>query len=108
MIIKPKSPLLNPALVRPDWQRTTPRPTGPLWLDKNENPDVKLLEVTTAVLRELDPISLSTYPECGGLYRKLAQWLEVSPEYLMLTPGSDGAIRFVFEAFVSEGDTVVH
>ena len=108
MIIKPKSPLLNPALVRPDWQRTTPRPTGPLWLDKNENPDVKLLEVTTTVLRELDPIALSTYPECGGLYRKLAQWLEVSPEYLMLTPGSDGAIRFVFEAFVSEGDTVVH
>jgi len=32
----------------------------------------------------------------------------VSPDSLLLTPGSDGAIRVAFEAFVEHGDRVVH
>ncbi len=106
--IHPRAPLLNPDLVRPDWQKTTVRPVGPLWLDKNENPDPALQEVARKVWAEIDPLNLSTYPECGELYRKLARWLDLSPEHLILTPGSDGAIRLTFEVFVNEGNTVVH
>jgi histidinol-phosphate aminotransferase len=51
---------------------------------------------------------LATYPEAGETYRKLARWVGVNPEYLLLTPGSDGAIRLVFEAFVEHGDAVIH
>lgn len=108
MTIRPRTPLLNPDLVRPDWLNTMPRPQGPLWLDKNENQDPILKSFTDGMLRELDPICLSTYPECGELYRKLARWLDVPPAALILTPGSDGAIRMTFEAFVEEGDKVVH
>jgi histidinol-phosphate aminotransferase len=108
MMVRPRNPLLNPALTRPDWQGTAPRSAGPLWLDKNENLDPELLEVTAGILRTIDLMHLATYPECAALYRKLARWLDVSPEALLLTPGSDGAIRMTFEAFVDEGDTVVH
>jgi histidinol-phosphate aminotransferase len=79
-----------------------------MWLDKNENLDPELFTVVKEIWRELDPIALSTYPDCGELYRKLARWLNVSPQQLLLTPGSDGVIRLTFEAFANEGDTVVH
>ena len=108
MSVLPRSPLLNPALQRPDWQRSVPRPARTLWLDKNENLDPELLALSQQVLREVDPIVLATYPDCGELYRKLAASIGVPAHALLLTPGSDGAIGLTFEAFVSEGDTVVH
>ncbi len=108
MTIIPRAPLLNPDLVRPDWQRIAPRPPSALWLDKNENLDPTLGAFTAGILRELDPIHLATYPDCGEVYRKLARWLEVPTDALVLTPGSDGAIRMTFEAFVGEEDKVVH
>jgi len=108
MAITPRAPLLNPELIRPESYKSVPRPSGRLWLDKNENLDRSLLEVTARVLREIDPASLATYPEPAALYRKLAAWLDVSPQALMLTPGSDGVIRLTFEAFVGEGDRVAH
>jgi histidinol-phosphate aminotransferase len=51
---------------------------------------------------------LATYPEAGETYRKLAQWVGVKQDSLLLTPGSDGAIRLAFEAFVEQGDAVIH
>jgi histidinol-phosphate aminotransferase len=42
------------------------------------------------------------------LYRKLADHLGVEPSSVVLTAGSDGGIRAVFEAFVSPEDVVVH
>jgi histidinol-phosphate aminotransferase len=104
----PRQPLRSPELTRPDWQAAVPRSECALWLDKNENLDPGLLSFTSSVWRELDPLMLATYPECGLLYRKLAAWVDVPPAALILTPGSDGAIRLVFEAFVAEGDTVIH
>lgn len=108
MTIRPKAPLLDASLTRPDWLSSVPRREGLLWLDKNENADPSLRQITERVLHEVGARGLSTYPEFGELYRKLARWVEVSPDSLVLTPGSDGAIRKVFEAFVSEGDKVVH
>lgn len=108
MSVRPKTPLLDASLTRPDWLGSVPRRDGLLWLDKNENMDPSLLQLTQRVLRETDPRSSAVYPEFGNLYRKLARWVGVSPDGLILTPGSDGAIRMVFEAFINEGDTVAH
>lgn len=85
-----------------------PRPPGSLWLDKNENLDPVLGTFMAYLLREIDPVHLATYPDCGEVYRKLARWLDVPTDALILTPGSDGAIRITFEAFIAEGDKVVH
>jgi histidinol-phosphate aminotransferase len=99
---------LNPELQRPSALKSKPRDLDHLWLDKNENLDPVLMELSRQVLREIPPWGLATYPEAGEIYRKLARWMGVSPEALLLTPGSDGAIRLTFEAFVEDGDAVIH
>jgi histidinol-phosphate aminotransferase len=108
MTIRPKSALLNPALQRPRALDSVPRDPGQLWLDKNENLDPELMALCREVLSGIPAAPLSTYPEAGELYRKLGRWAGASPESLLLTPGSDGAIRLAFEAFVESGDAVVH
>ena len=108
MTTRPKSALLNPALKRPSALDSVPRDPGQLWLDKNENLDPELMALSREVLSRIPVSALSTYPEAGELYRKLGRWAGVSPESLLLTPGSDGAIRLAFEAFVESGDAVVH
>jgi histidinol-phosphate aminotransferase len=108
MRIRPRPALLNPELRRPSALRSVPRGPQQLWLDKNENLDPELMALTHEVLSSIPREVLATYPEAGELYRKLAHWVGVSPESLLLTPGSDGAIRLAFEAVVEPGDEVVH
>jgi len=108
MSIRPRSALLNPNLQRPSALNSTPRDPAALWLDKNENLDSILGGVLREVLESVPLLALTAYPEAGELYRKLARWVGVGPQSLLLTPGSDGAIRLTFEAFVEPGDSVVH
>jgi histidinol-phosphate aminotransferase len=108
MSIRPRRSLLNKTLRRPSALRSIPRAPEQLWLDKNENLDQELMALTNGLLADLSPLALATYPEAGALYRKLATWVGVCPESLLLTPGSDGAIRLVFETFVEHGDRVIH
>lgn len=107
MSIRPKSALLNPDLMRPSALNLQSRSEKLLWLDKNENLDIELLAVASEVLSSIPSIALATYPDAGELYRKLGEHLNVNPEGLLLTPGSDGAIRLVFDAFVEKDDSVV-
>ena len=104
----PRPSVAAPALWRPEWTAGTPRDERLLWLDKNENADPELLAIMRGVVESAAHEALSIYPECGPLYRKLGQFLGISPDHLLLTAGSDGAIRSVFEAFISPGDPVVH
>lgn len=108
MSIRPRRSLLNPELRRPSALSSLARNQNVLWLDKNENLDPVLMALSSKILQETSPLALATYPEAGDLYRKLARWVGVKPEHLLLTPGSDGAIRLVFEAFVEPGDGVIH
>ncbi|GAB2182025.1 histidinol-phosphate transaminase [Denitratisoma sp. agr-D3] len=106
MTIRPRPTLLDPTLQRPSALASKPRAPSLIWLDKNENLDPTLMQVTSAVLQKVDRSALTCYPEAGALYRKLGAWAGVSPDSLLLTPGSDGAIRLVFESFVEPGDLV--
>lgn len=108
MSIRPRKSLLDPELQRPSALTSIPRKEGQLWLDKNENLDPTLLDFTNQVLKQLPAFSIASYPEAGDLYSKIAKWVEVSPDSILLTPGSDGAIRLVFEAFIEHGDSVLH
>lgn len=104
----PRGPVADPALARPDWTRAQPRDPARLWLDKNENADPALSAVVTGVMRGLPPEAYFTYPDSAELYGKLAGWVGCEPGQLLLAAGSDGVIRSVFEAYVGEGDTVLH
>lgn len=103
----PRASLLNPELWRPDWLQDSARDPKLLWLDKNENRDPQQLALVRRVVSELDPEALATYPNSARLYRKLGGWAGVDPRCLLLTPGSDGAIRLTFETFVSPGESVI-
>ncbi|PIW30983.1 MAG: histidinol-phosphate/aromatic aminotransferase and cobyric acid decarboxylase [Rhodospirillales bacterium CG15_BIG_FIL_POST_REV_8_21_14_020_66_15] len=105
----PRPGVRDESLVRPDWTSQAARSKGALWLDRNENIDPALAEVTTGVLRALDGHALYTYPDLGALYAKLARSLGTGgADQHVLAAGSDGAIRATFEAFVSPGDVVIH
>ena len=103
-----RQPVANPQLIRPDWTIGVPRDPSLLWLDRNENTDPELAAVVARILSEIPTRVLCTYPECAPLYRKLAAHLGVGVECLLLTAGSDGAIRSVFETYVNPGDVVIH
>ncbi len=108
MNIRPRRSLSNPELQRPSALSSIPRNSTRLWLDKNENLDPTLMTLLHDVLMGIPPLALMTYPEAGETYKKLARWVGISPDCLLLTPGSDGAIRLVFEAFVEHGEAVIH
>jgi len=108
MTIRPRPSLLNPELQRPSGLQSQPRNPALIWLDKNENLDPELMAISHQVLSMLPADVLATYPEVGALYRKLGAWADVSPDSLLLTPGSDGTIRLVYEAFVEPGDGVIY
>ena len=108
MKISPRLELLNPSLQRPDALLSKARETDKFWLDKNENLDPYLAELFRKILAEISISDFMTYPDTGDLYRKIAALISVRPDQLLLTPGSDGAIRLIFDAMIERGDVVVH
>ena len=76
-------------------------------LEKNErvsNYDSKFLyKIRKSLLSE----NISAYPEVEEIYLLLAKYLSISPEMLVITAGSDLAIKNCFELLVSPGDEVI-
>lgn len=103
----PKRALSNPDLWRPDSYQSEVRPLDLLWLDRGECIDPELTDLASALMREIEPQIIYGYPVPGPLYRKLATHLGLDVDNLLLTRGSDGAIKTVFETFVEPGDVVV-
>src|SRR3954471_4492608 len=72
-------------------------------LDRNERlsplPDDVVAELRAAV----DSRMLTSYPATDELYDELAAHLGIARERLLLTPGSDGAVRALHHAYVSPG-----
>ncbi|MDE2141108.1 MAG: histidinol-phosphate aminotransferase family protein [Elusimicrobia bacterium] len=94
-------------LQRPVWSSAEPRDPRLLWLDKNENTDPIFQEVIIKALAGIDPRSVTAYPDTAPLYRRLGDYLGVSPKSLILASGSDGVIGAVFRTFVGSGDVVL-
>ena len=80
---------------------------GYVCLDRNERTVPFPPEVTAEMVARITPEMLVSYPFSESLYRKLARWLGLAREMLLLTNGSDAAIKSVFEAYVAPGDEVV-
>lgn len=55
----------------------------------------------------LESALLTTYPLTDELYRKLSQKLGIPENQLLLTTGSDAAIKALYHAYVRPGDKVV-
>jgi len=78
-----------------------------LRLDKNERiipfKEEQLNDFRNGIKSE----SISGYAELGPMYRKLADYLNVHSDQLLLATGSDLAIKSIYEACVTKGDSVV-
>jgi histidinol-phosphate aminotransferase len=103
-----KPSYLNATLTRPDWTKDLTRDESKLWLNKNENVDPVLNEKLKSIIGMVKNFAINTYPETAKIYLKLAALDGLKPRNFLLTHGSDGAIRAVFDVFVSLGDIVVH
>lgn len=94
-------------IYRPNWLKNTERDKKKLWLDKNENSDLILNKTIRSILKKIDPKAIFSYPDLSYLYKYLSKKLKISPENLLLTAGSDGGIKSVFETFIKPGDVVL-
>lgn len=80
---------------------------GKLRLDKNERVTPFPEDFLAALRASITSDVISAYPETEQLYTTLADHLGVGVDNLMLTAGSDAAIRHCFDLFVRPGDEVI-
>ncbi|NYT06558.1 MAG: histidinol-phosphate aminotransferase family protein, partial [Methanomicrobiales archaeon] len=77
-------------------------------LDKNEG----FLSIPGACIEEMralvTPDFLACYPRVFRLYDAIAEYTGFSPDNILATAGSDGAIRAVYDAFVEPGDDILN
>ena len=102
-------------MIRPKEQlrgiHRTPPPAGSrldtIRLDKNEFLPCWPEDWFQEFISTVRPEHFSIHPETGTLYEKLAKHLGLPKEQILITAGSDAAIRSAYETFVSPGDEVV-
>ena len=80
---------------------------GKMRLDFNENTVGCAPEVVRALRRALNADRLSCYPEYEEARTRLAKFFGVRPEELVLTNGTDDAIKVICETFVEPGDLLL-
>ena len=76
---------------------------GLLRLDFNENTigcSPKVLEAINNIKEE----EISSYPEYSKFKAKLAAYLKIKPEQLMIANATDEAIMVVVQAYINKGD----
>lgn len=76
-------------------------------LDKNERLAPFSDNFWNDVMLKIKQEHILAYPEVEPLYLKLADFLGVTTENLLITAGSDFAIKVAFELFVNNGDEVI-
>jgi histidinol-phosphate aminotransferase len=79
---------------------------GRLRLDFNENTAGCPPAVRRALAR-ISPEAIAMYPEYETAQRRLARFFRVRPEEMLLTNGTDEAIRLVMDAFLEPRETVL-
>ena len=97
----------NKNLTRPNWIKQEHRSLDMAWLDKNECADPRLNKIVTQSLLKIPIEAAFSYPDLDVLYGKVAAFADVLPENILLTAGSDGAIRACFESCIESGDRIV-
>jgi len=77
-------------------------------LDKNERVVPFTKKQFSAMISLINADLLTIYPDQNPLYAKLSSFLGTDVKNILLTPGSDSAIKTIFETYVSAGDQVIY
>lgn len=84
-----------------------PERIGRVKMDLNERVTPFDTATWARLLEQLRPEMLCHYPDPSPLYERLAAQLGLPEEMIYITPGSDAAIRMLFQTYVRPGDPVV-
>lgn len=76
-------------------------------LDRNERNEPFSSSFMAKIKRDITGELFMVYPEMDKVYEKMAAWLNIDPDMIMLSPGSEQAIKSVFEASISPGEKVL-
>lgn len=77
-------------------------------LDKNERVAPFPADFFQEFLNSLNSTTLTQYPDQSELYRRLADLYNLDTDQLLLVPGSDAGLKYIFETFSKESDEIVH
>lgn len=80
---------------------------GYLRLDRNERSIPYSKKITSKIISSISPDDLVSYPCQKNLYVLMSDFFQVDQSMLLLTPGSDAAIKYIFETFIEKGDEVI-
>lgn len=76
-------------------------------MDTNESVDGLPEDFVKETLGKVTPTMLATYPNPKKCTEAIASYLGVKREKVLLTNGSDAAIKMFFEVYINEGDRVI-
>ncbi len=79
---------------------------GKMRLDFNEN-TMGCAPAVRRALRRLTADQVAIYPEYETVRRKLARYFRVQPAELLLTTGTDDALRLIVDTFIEPGRSVL-
>jgi histidinol-phosphate aminotransferase len=104
--MKTRLPVREAILKRKTYEAPAEGRAGKIRLDFNENTSGCGPAVLRA-LRRLTPEQFAMYPEYQAPTRRIAGYLGVRPEELVLTNGGDDALRVFFDAFVEPDSRIL-
>lgn len=80
---------------------------GFLRLDMNEGVPGLPSDFIKKTLSAVNQEYLATYPSHQNLQNKIAAHNQLAPENIIVSNGSDAAIKYIFDAYVSPGDRIL-
>ena len=96
------------------WIKDVERIRGPrisrhnfLRLDKNEKVNSFQKKFFFSAIKKINSNHLTAYPEVENLYKLIAKKNKVKVDNLVITAGSDQAIKHCFELFVKKNDKII-
>lgn len=76
-------------------------------LDRNEDPVGCDITIFNEWKNQLTVHDIAAYADSTQLIQKLSRWLQVSPDNLHITAGSDALIKTIFETYIDQGDLIL-
>ena len=76
-------------------------------LDKNEKPDYHLSKLLKKIRKNITHEHLTAYPETEILYQTISKKFKIRKDSIVLTPGSDAAIKNCLDLFTEKDDKII-
>ena len=76
--------------------------------DKNERTISFPDDVFKGMMSKISNEAITMYPDQSLLYKKIAEFLSIDEDHILLTAGSDAAIKSIYETYIETGSKVVY